>query len=94
MKLGRIHIYPGALKEIAKSAKMRPALVDAGEAVADNVRAMSIRVEHEPGDIALPVDVSEDGSVTITHPSGQAVQAKHGALTKAAAEAGLSVNGS
>jgi hypothetical protein len=89
----RVHIRPGAFDEIAKSDGMKDALEEAGEAVKDNVDRMGIRVEHEPGDIALPVEVDE-GFVSIAHPSGLFVQAKHGALTKAAAEAGLKVGGS
>jgi hypothetical protein len=88
-----VHIRPGALEEIARSAGMRAALHEAGEAIAENVRAQGIRVEHIPGDIELPVEVDDDGSVTLAHPSGQAVQAKDGALTKAAAQAGLDVRG-
>lgn len=86
-------IRKAAFAEIAKSDGMRDGLREAGEAVKDNVERQGIWVEHVPGDIRLPVDVSDDGSVTITHPSGLAVQAKHGSLTKAAGEAGLKAGG-
>jgi hypothetical protein len=86
-------IRKGAFDEIAKTRAMQNGLKEAGEAVKDNVERLGIWVEHEPGDIRLPVEVSDDGSVTITHPSGLAVQSKHGALTKAAAEAALNVGG-
>jgi hypothetical protein len=86
-------IRKGAFDEIAKTRAMQNGLKEAGEAVKDNVERLGIWVEHEPGDIRLPVEVSDDGSVTITHPAGLAVQAKHGALTKGAGEAGLEVGG-
>lgn len=49
------------------------------------------------GEMALPVETSQTttdrahGSVSLAHPAGLAVQAKYGALTKAAARAGLQV---
>ena len=73
---------------------------DAAEKVAENVRAMNIRVGDKDGgkhERDLPVKVTmtttdrAHANVTITHPAGQSVQAKHGALTKAAAQAGLDV---
>jgi hypothetical protein len=88
----RIHLNPGAIAEITESRGMKDAIAEAGEAVKDNVERMGIRVEHVPGDIALPVEV-DDGFVSIAHPSGMFVQAKHGPLTKGAAEAGLKVGG-
>ena len=94
----RIVLDPRGLAAIARSHGMAEALNEAGDAVRDNVERMGIRVEHEPGDIALPVEVEGgdlDGTtasfVTLAHPAGEAVQAKHGALTKGAAQAGLDV---
>lgn len=91
-----VRLDPVGLRQIARSSGMQDAIDEAGEAVADNVRSMRIRVQHIPGDIDLPV-TNEPGSlddqaasfVTLAHPSGEAVQAKHGALSKAAAQAGL-----
>jgi hypothetical protein len=71
----------------------------AADAIAENVRAQGIRVEGTPGDVELPVEVRTSvtdrakASVSIAHASGAAVQAKHGALTKAAAQVGLDVKG-
>jgi hypothetical protein len=85
------------IAEVAKSAAVAREITALAERVAANVRAQGIHVEGEPGDVALPVEVTSyttdraRSSVTITHPAGQAVQAKHGSLTKAAAQAGLSV---
>ena len=83
----------GALEEIAASKAMRAGMKEAGEAIKDNIDRLRIMVEHEPGDIKLPVEVDDDGSVTLAHPAGLAVQAKHGALSKAAGDAGLEVGG-
>ena len=92
-----VHLDLRGLKRLADSDGMRRVLHEAGEAVADNVRAMGVEVgDLTPGtsfQIPLPVDVDADGSVALAHPAGDAVQAKHGALTKAAAEAGLEFRG-
>jgi hypothetical protein len=40
----------------------------------------------------LPVLVSDDGNVFLAHPAGEAVEAKYGALVKAAAELGIEVH--
>ena len=88
------------IEEVAKSAEMRRAIEDLAEQVAANVRSQGHMVEGVPGDVALPVEVSvyetdrARASVTIAHPSGLSVQAKHGALSRAASEAGLQVKGS
>lgn len=92
-----VRLNSSGIADVAKSAAVRAEVTQLAERVADNVRAQGIRVEGEPGDVALPVEVASyttdraRSSVTIKHPSGQAVQAKHGALTKAAAQAGLDV---
>jgi hypothetical protein len=85
------------IEGVMKSAEMHREINALAEKVADNVRAQNIRVEGVPGDVALPVKVLEGetdrarASVSLAHPSGKAVQSKHGALTKAAAQAGLEV---
>lgn len=59
-----------------------------------NLKAQGITVAHGE---AMPTKVDQyttdrrAASVTIAHPAGLNVQAKHGALTKAAAAAGLEV---
>lgn len=91
-----VRIFAGVLTRIAASAEMKAVQREAGHAIADNVRAQGITVNDlTPGtsyEIALPVTVQDDGTVTIDHPAGIAVQAKHGALTKAASAAGLRVS--
>jgi hypothetical protein len=93
------------LEEVATSREMHAAVNEAAHRVAEAVEAQGIRVIGEPGDIALPVVVREDettrglrvnralAAVQINHASGLAVQAKHGALSKAASSAGLRLRG-
>ena len=85
---------------ILKSAEMARAVKAKAEAVADNVRAQGIKAgdrDGGPHERELPVSVQmvttdrAHAIVAITHPAGDAVQAKHGVLTKAAAQAGLDV---
>lgn len=90
-----IRMNPAFEAELRRSREMEMALEEAAHAVESNVQSLGIRVEGVPGDVALPVEVFDgdegEAIVAITHPSGGAVQAKHGALTKAAAQAGLSL---
>lgn len=97
MARAKVRIDSRGAREVLNSAGVR-ALVEAKtEEVASAVRAQGIQVEGVPGDVALPVEASmtttdrAHGRVSIPHASGQAVQAKHGALSKAALEAGLEV---
>lgn len=90
------------IEAVLKSGGMR-ALVDAtAEKVAENVRSLNIGVGDRDGgsrEIPLPVKVKlsttdrAHAEVVLAHPAGIAVQAKHGALTKAASQAGLEVKG-
>lgn len=97
MALIKINLSGRGIESVAKSGEMRDAINALAEQVADNVRVQGIMVEGIPGDIPLPVEVNEQttdrarASVSLAHPSGKAVQAKNGALTKAAAQAGLEV---
>lgn len=94
----RVHINEAALARVVESDEMREALREAGNAIADNVRGMGITVGDIDGgswEIPLPVSVSKEDpvKVSLSHPAGIAVQAKHGALTSGAAAAGLEVTG-
>lgn len=102
-----VHWNDRGFEEILKSAGVAAATNGVAEQVAANVRAQGIRVGDRDGgkhEDALPVEVKSSttddmrndrvkASVVLAHASGQAVQAKHGALTRAAAEAGLNVKG-
>jgi hypothetical protein len=90
------------LARILRSTQMHRLVQDAAEEVAANVKAQGIKVgdrDGGPHEYDLPVEVSvtttdrAHATVILAHPAGAAVQAKHGALTKAAAEVGLDVNG-
>jgi hypothetical protein len=93
-----IDLSDRGMEALAKSAAVAALVAKAAEEVADNVRSQGIRVQGIPGDVELPVKVSTyetdraRASVTLAHPAGLAVQAKHGALSRAAASAGLDVN--
>jgi hypothetical protein len=99
MARARVRISSAGAAEILKSAGVMAATKDAAEQVADNVRGQNITVGamEGGGEMDLPVTVTvtttdrAHANVTLAHPAGQAVQAKHGALTKAAAQAGLDV---
>ena len=97
-----VRLNSAGIAAILRSGPMRRATRRAAEAVAENVRAQDITVGGlggDSGDIDLPVTVTETvtdrahANVNLAHPAGAAVQAKHGALTKAAAQAGLDVGG-
>lgn len=98
----RIKRNSAGLARILQSTEMHRVVQNAAEAVAENVKAQGIKVgdrDGGPREYDLPVEVSvtttdrAHGNVTLAHPAGEAVQAKRGALTKAAAEAGLEVRG-
>lgn len=98
--MARVKIDPKGVAAILKSAAMHKVVQDAAEAVASNVRDQNIKVgDHDGGsherDMPVTVGVTTTDRahavVTLAHASGEAVQAKHGALTKAAAQAGLKV---
>lgn len=98
----RIRLNSKGVAQVLKAAPMAAAVKTAAEQVAQNVRDQGITVgdrDGGPHEFDLPVKVTMSttdrahANVTLAHPSGNAVQAKHGALTKAAAQAGLDVRG-
>jgi len=97
-----VRLDHSGLGEILKSAEMHKLVQDATEKLAENVREQGITVGamEGSGEIPLPVEAQmtttdrAHGSVVLAHPAGIAVQAKHGALTKAASQEGLEVKGS
>ena len=100
----KVELDVKGLEEAATSAAVQRAVDALAEKVATIVRGQYHMVEGVPGDVPLPVTTHSGettdmrlnrarASVTLAHPSGKAVQAKHGALTKAAAQAGLRVKG-
>ncbi len=102
MARGKVRLDSKGVRAILQSAEMHRAIQVTAEAVAANVEAQNITVGDRDGgthEYPLPVEVSmtttdrAHANVTLAHPAGQAVQAKHGALTKAAKQAGLDVKG-
>lgn len=100
--MGKTRLDHAGIAAVLKGPLMQAAVKAAAEAVADNVRAQDIKVgdrDGGPHEYDLPVTVQMSttdrahANVTLAHPAGMAVQAKHGALTKAAAQAGLDVRG-
>lgn len=93
----KVKLNSRGIETILKSSAVKSEVEGLAEKVADNVRGQNIDVVGIPGDIDLPVRVSvyetdrARASVMLAHPSGLAVQAKHGLLTRAAAAAGLEV---
>lgn len=102
MARNKVRLSSRGIARILKAPEMQRATEQAAQAVADNVRGQGIGVGDKDGgkhEKPLPVTVTmtttdrAHANVTLAHPAGAAVQAKHGALTKAAAQAGLDVRG-
>lgn len=102
MPAPKVTLYHPGMAAIAKSGEMQALVNRAAEDIAQNVRDQGIMVgafKGGTGEIPIPVTVHPTttdrahASVALAHPAGAAVQAKHGALTRAASAAGLSVKG-
>lgn len=95
--MARVTINGKGLRAVLATPEAKDAVNALAEKVADHARAIAPAVEGVPGDIELPVRVDAyetdraRAEVWLAHPSGLAVQAKHGTLTKAASAAGLEV---
>lgn len=100
MAAPKVTLNHAGMAALLKSGEMQALVEKAAEEIAQNVRDQGIMVgafKGGTGEIPLPVTVRPTTtdrahvSVALAHPAGAAVQAKHGALTKAAAAASLSV---
>lgn len=84
-------------QQVLQSKESRELVRETAEKLATAMRAEGIMVDGIPGVIALPVEVDvyetdrARASVTIKHPSGLAVAAKHGLHFRAAASLGLEI---
>ena len=96
----RVKLNHAGIAAALKSGEMHAAVQAEAEKVKANVEAQGITVggfAGDRGEIPLPVEVSMSttdrahANVSLAHPAGASVQAKHGALTKAAGQAGLKV---
>ena len=91
----KIVLDPAGMAEIL-TRNMRGAVDEAAAAIAANVDVGNVT----DAKVSVRSGVTDDmrinrarATVTIAHPAGLAMQAKHGTLTKAAAAAGLTVKG-
>ncbi|MBM0203194.1 hypothetical protein JNW90_09165 [Micromonospora sp. STR1s_5] len=88
IKVTRVRLKRRGMRDLLRSDAVQEVLGRKAEAVAGEVEAAGIRVDGVPGRVALPVTVDVDAglararaTVTLDHPSGLAVEAKHGILT-------------
>lgn len=96
-----IRFDSAALGRVLRSREVASMVKNAAEDIAQNVESQGLDVGafKGSGEIALPVQVRTEttdrasASVVLAHPAGIAVQAKYGALTRAASAAGLEVRG-
>lgn len=90
----KVRRNPSGIKAVLTSPEVARAVHELAGEVARNVEGQGL-VAHDG--TPLPVQVDDyttdraASSVTITHPAGLAMQAKHGVLTRAASAAGLEV---
>jgi hypothetical protein len=96
--MAKIHWNAAGIKAALNGREVEATVERAAEELAGRVRdGWDGHVEGIPGDVEIPVEVGvyktdrPRASVHLAHPSGLAVQAKYGALTKAAADLGLEV---
>jgi hypothetical protein len=96
----KVVIYQAGVDAVLRSAGMVAALEEVAGQIADNVAAQGLTVESpgedSPGtslhaEASTSIEKTAVGHVTIPHPAGIPMQARHGVLTKAAAAAGLEV---
>lgn len=93
--LTKLELDHAGIAELLKSSGIRSLVDGAAADIAGIVEGQGQMVNN--GTEALPVVVDSyttdrhAASVTLAHPAGLAVQAKHGTLTRAAAGAGLEV---
>lgn len=98
--MGFVKLDHAGMERILKHTMRKP-VHEAAEKIAAELRKQGHMVGDfdSNADIPVPVTVTDyttDRAITvvaIAHPAGAALQAKHGALTKAAAATGLEVRG-
>lgn len=81
---------PGIL-EVLKSADVASLVADTADSVASNVSETVRSGEPLPVKVATYTTDRAAAGVTLAHPAGLGMEAKHGSLSKAAAAAGLEV---
>lgn len=88
VRVTRVRLNRRGMRDLLRSEGVQAVLGRKAEAVAEEVEAAGIRVDGTPGRVPLPVAVEVDAGeqrararVVLDHPSGLAVEAKHGVLT-------------
>ncbi|MFE9955836.1 hypothetical protein [Micromonospora sp. NPDC005299] len=84
----RVKLNRRGMRDLLRSEGVQAMLGRKAEAVAEQVESAGIRVDGTPGRVPLPVAVDVGAGagrararVILDHPSGLAVEAKHGVLT-------------
>lgn len=87
----QIRLDSAGIEEVLRSAKTRGLIEGLGNAVAADV--VAIPSDGEPAEVDSLVVVTDRAKalVTIMHPAGLRIEAKHGVLAGAAARNGLTV---
>lgn len=100
MARNRVRLNGREIEARLKDDDVREAIREKADDMAAYIRGMNIRVGDRnggPREYNLPVKVDHQTTdrarevVVLDHPAGAAVEAKHSALTKAAAASGLEV---
>lgn len=86
----KVVLDSGGIEQVLKSEGVAAAVNSAAQSIAAQAQAARPDITVETGSGTTDRAVA---SVTLAHPKGLAVQAKHGTLTRAAAAAGLEVKG-
>lgn len=80
----RIELDKAGIRSLLTAPATQAMLDGKAEAVAEAARGRGVSVEGSPGDVALPITTRSGGGgsrarayVSIDHPSGLAVEAKH-----------------
>ena len=88
IKVTRVKLSRRGMRELLRSEGVQRLLGRKAAAVAEQVEAAGILVDGVPGRVTLPVTVDVGAgmeraraTVTLDHPAGAAVEAKHGILT-------------
>jgi hypothetical protein len=88
--MARVRIVLTNFEELSKHPAIEEAVRAASEVVASELRASDVVQRNE---VEVRVGTHEtdrhSGDVTLAHPSGLAIEAKHGALMRAATSSGL-----
>lgn len=92
--MGNFRLDPKGLEELLKSKEIVVAVENAANAIAGNVDLGSVTEARIDVRSSITDDMKMNrarSAVTIAHPAGLSMEAKHGTLRKAAASAGLEI---